>query len=92
MTVEIEAAQEEHWNAEIAEIWKKYDTDNSGKLEKDEAFRFMSDCMKELTGDEQTEEDLENHFAKMDVDKSGDIDKEECFRFLGAFRRGHLNK
>ena len=30
---------------EIDEIWERFDTDNDGKLSKEEAYQFLNDCM-----------------------------------------------
>ena len=38
--------------------------------------------MKEVTGKDPSEKELERNFQIMDLDKSGDIDKEEAFKFL----------
>ena len=46
----------------IDEIWKKYDTDRSGVLEKGEAFIFLKDLFRDLFGTESTNEDLQDTF------------------------------
>ena len=48
--------------------------------------------MKEVTGNDPTEKELQRNFEIMDLDKSGDIDKEEAFKFIKGFRIGHALK
>ena len=36
----------------VDEVWAKYDTDNSGVLEKAEAMNFLRDTFKEIFGSE----------------------------------------
>ena len=48
--------------------------------------------MKEVTGNDPSQEELERNFEIMDEDMSGDIDKEEALKFLKGFRIGHALK
>ena len=45
--------------------------------------------LKEYSGKEPTEAELEKNFLAMDVDKSGDIDKNEALKFLKGFSLGN---
>ena len=69
-------------------IWKEFDKDGSGKLEKEEAVAFLKVTLRDLTGEEPNESIVEKNFANMDRDKSGDIDKLECYNFLKGFQIG----
>ena len=77
----IEAAD---WE-KVEEIWRDYDIDRNGTLEKDEAFAFLRVMLKEYTGKDPTDADLERNFKIMDEDESGDINKQEAQKFLKGF-------
>ena len=62
---------------EVDDIWKKYDTNNNGVLDKKEAYAFLDDMMKEVTGQATTQEEIESNFRILDEDHSGDVSKEE---------------
>ena len=47
-------------------------------MDKEEAFTFLKVMLKEYTGNDPTDEELERNFQMMDYDKSGDIDKAEA--------------
>ena len=72
----------ENTAVDFEEIWKKFDKDDSGTLEKNEAYCFIEHYMTELTGRQPTKRDLENNFFMIDRDGSGDIDKREALDFL----------
>ena len=76
--------EDEEWE-HVEEIWREYDVDNSGKLDKEEAFTFLRVMLKEYTGKDPTDEELERNFQMMDYDKSGDIDKAEAQKFIKGF-------
>ena len=62
----------------VEDIWKEYDTDNNGTLDKDEAKQFMNKTLATMDGEENveySEEDFAACFAEFDKDKSGTIDK-----------------
>ena len=80
------------YREEVNQVWKDYDTGASGKLERKEAFKFLQACMKEVTGQEPTQDEIEKNFEVMDLDGSGDIDKEEAFKFLKGYKIGHQLK
>ena len=73
----------------MQEIWNQYDDDDSGKLEKAEAFEFLRLVLKEYQGKEPTEEELERNFNLMDYDGSGDIDKKEAQKFVKGYQLGN---
>ena len=47
-------------------IWKEFDTNNNGKLEKDEALKFLKEMLPELIEIEPSDEMLERHFNLLD--------------------------
>ena len=47
-------------------IWKEFDTNNNGKLEKDEAMKFLKEMLPELIGDDPSDEMLERNFNLLD--------------------------
>ena len=61
----------------VDEVWAKYDTDNSGVLEKAEAMNFLRDTFKEIFGSEQTDEQLQGTFDMIDKNKNNTIEKVE---------------
>ena len=74
---------------EVDEIWMKYDKNKNGVLDKEEAFAFLDDMMKEVTGQRPTQEEIESNFKILDEDGSGDVSKEETFKFIKGYRIGH---
>ena len=74
---------------EVEDIWKKYDTNNNGVLSKKEAYAFLEDMMKEVTGDAPTQDEIESNFRILDEDQSGDVSKEETYKFIQGYRIGH---
>ena len=61
----------------VDEVWAKYDTDNSGILEKAEAMSFLRDTFKEIFGSQQTDQQLQGTFDMIDKNKTNTIDKKE---------------
>ena len=59
----------------VDKIWKDYDQNQNGKLEKEEAMAFLKQMLPELIGQEPSEELLERNFCLLDQNNSGDIDK-----------------
>ena len=47
-------------------------------MDRDEAFNFLRDMLREYKGSEPTDEDIEKNFNIMDEDNSGDISKIEA--------------
>ena len=69
----------------IQEIWKKFDTDGNGTLDKAEFKNFVSETMSELIGEDKTdliEQDFEKVFNGFDADSGGSINQEEMYNFL----------
>ena len=86
------SSEDHKYREEVEQVWREYDKSGTGLLEKNEAFEFLKKTIKEVTGNDPTEEELERNFEIMDEDMSGDIDKEEALKFLKGFRIGHALK
>ena len=82
---EVDDAKE---RARVEEIWVKYDTNNSGVLEKEQGKAFLMAELSELTGVAPGDEELERNFNIIDEDASGTLDKEEVLKFLKGFGLG----
>ena len=82
---EVDDAKE---RARVEEIWKKFDTNNSGVLEKEQAKAFLLEELTALTGTDPTDDELERNFNIIDEDASGTLDKEEVLKFLKGFGLG----
>ena len=80
------------YRKQVDDIWKNFDEDKNGKLERHEAEKFLKSILKEVTGKDPSEKELARNFEIMDLDKSGDIDKEEAYKFLKGFKVGHVLK
>ena len=72
----------------VDEIWKEYDTNNSGVLEKEQAYEFLRKSLTEMAGKEPTQEEVKRNFETIDADANGVLDKEEVQRFLKGFEMG----
>ena len=77
----------------VGEIWKKYDLDNNGTLNKEEFTMFINECATLLGNDKQglssLQEKLKNlnieqAFNLSDKDGSGGITRTEMFTFLNT--------
>ena len=90
--VKMGEAEDSKYKEEVEQVWREYDKSGTGLLEKQEAFEFLKKTIKEVTGNDPTEDELERNFEIMDEDNSGDIDKEEALKFLKGFRIGHALK
>ena len=66
-------------------MWDLYDEDKNGTLDKVEACKFLKVMLKEQSGEEPDQAEVEKYFNMMDLDNSGDIDKEEAQKFLKGF-------
>jgi len=75
---------DENLRAIIDQIWDNYDTDASGKLDKEESRKFVREALVEFGGsaDECTEEAFEECFAQFDRDGSGFIEKDEMINVI----------
>ena len=67
----------------IDDIWKNYDKDNSGFLDKEETKEFVKNTLNEMgeTG-EFAEQDFEACFKEFDKDGNGTISKDEMKIFI----------
>ena len=74
--------------ARVEEIFAKFDTNQSGVLEKEQGIAFLRVELEHMTGAEPTEDELERNFAIIDEDASGTLDKEEVLKFLKGFALG----
>ena len=67
----------------VEDIWRDYDADGSGELDKEETQKFVFDTLKEMSDDCQfNEADFEKCFTEFDVDGSGTIEKDEMVLFI----------
>eukprot|EP00347_Sterkiella_histriomuscorum_P018667 403344636 len=67
----------------VDDIWKTYDKDNSGFLDKDEAKFFVKTTLTEMgENGEFDDDDFEACFAAFDEDGSGTISKDEMVAFI----------
>ena len=73
MVSSLNRAEQNKSKKQIDDIWEKYDINNSGVLEKSEAFIFLRDIFRELFGTDSTDEDLESTFKMMDTNEDGVI-------------------
>ena len=64
----------------VEEIWKKYDKDSNGYLDKSEMKVFIKDTMCEL-GEEFPEEIFESVFKMYDANHDEKISREEMIEF-----------
>ena len=66
------------------EIWSKYDDDNSGELDKEEAKLFVQDTLAGVDAESNgfSDEDFDACFLLFDKDGSGSIDKSEMVQFI----------
>ena len=68
----------------VDEIWSKYDTDNSGALDKEETKKFVSETLQDMSaGDGGVDEsEFEKTFNEFDKDGNGTIEKDEMVAFI----------
>ena len=67
----------------IDKIWRKYDDDNSGSLDKEETFEFVQDCLKNIGQEKKLNQDnFDEFFDELDTDNSGTIEKGEMTDFI----------
>ena len=67
----------------VEDIWKEYDKDNSGSLDKSETKKFVKNTLSEMNDNgEFSEADFEACFAEFDKDGSGTIEKDEMAVFI----------
>ena len=67
----------------VDDIWRDYDADGSGELDKEETRKFVFDTLKEMSDDCQfSYDDFEKCFMEFDADSSGTIEKDEMVVFI----------
>ena len=67
----------------IDDIWKTYDKDNSGYLDKQETKQFVKNTLSEMgENGEFSEADFEACFKEFDKDGNGTISKDEMKIFI----------
>ena len=67
----------------VDDIWKEYDKDNSGALDKEETKLFVKNTLGEINDNgDFSEEDFEACFKEFDKDGSGTIEKDEMALFI----------
>ncbi len=67
----------------VDDIWREYDQDASGELDKEETRQFVFDTLREMSDDCQfSHADFEKCFKEFDTDGSGTIEKEEMVVFI----------
>ena len=67
----------------VEDIWKEYDADKSGTLDKEETRQFVQKTL--VSMDDKTpfsEDDFAACFDEFDKDKNGTIDKDEMAVFI----------
>ena len=74
--------------ATIDDIWRKYDADNSGVLEKVEAQEFLKDLYIEVNKENPSEETIENTFMMVDPNNDSALSKEELKEYLRDLKLG----
>ena len=72
----------------VEEIWKKFDTNNNGSLDRSEGKAFLQQELETMTGQPPTDEEIERNFNIIDEDGNGTLDKEEVLKFLKGFGLG----
>ena len=67
----------------VDDIWKEYDKDNSGELDRAETKKFVENTLKEMHDHGVfSEEDFDACFREFDTDNSGTIEKDEMSKFI----------
>ncbi len=69
----------------VDQIWKEYDKDNSGYLDKEETRLFVKKTLQEMGGGDDgqfADEDFEACFKEFDKDGNGEIEKDEMATFI----------
>ena len=66
----------------VEDIWHKYDEDNSGELDKEEARQFAAAILGKDNVANFSDEDFDICFREFDDDGSGKIDKAEMVLFI----------
>ena len=67
----------------VEEIWVKYDDDNNGFLDKNEAKQFVKDTLMDMSDEGAfNDTDFDECFKEFDKDGSGTIEKDEMVEFI----------
>mmetsp|Transcript_28379 Transcript_28379/g.27326 ORF Transcript_28379/g.27326 Transcript_28379/m.27326 type:complete len:89 (+) Transcript_28379:26-292(+) len=67
----------------IEDIWKKYDKDGNGHLDKEETKLFVKQTLFEMeVNDDFSEEDFQGTFKEFDKDGNGTISRDEMRVFI----------
>ena len=71
----------------VDNIWKKYDTDGNGVLDKEEVRQFVADFVGSsgasgAKAEQQADDAFDEVFKAFDEDNSGSVDKEEVTAFI----------
>ena len=69
----------------VNQIWKKFDADKSGKLNRRETLKFINAWMEYRGRPSVTSRQFNQFFAKFDVNKDGYISKTEMLTFVKLF-------
>ena len=69
----------------VNQIWKKFDADKSGKLNRRETLKFINAWMEYRGRPSVTSRQFNQFFAKFDVNKDGYISKDEMAQFVKLF-------
>lgn len=72
----------------IDQIWGRYDTDNSGALDKLETLNFLNEFMQLKGKPTVTVDQFNIFFKKFDVNGDGQIEKNEMASFVRRFIQG----
>ena len=74
----------------IESIWGKFDTDNSGALDKLETQKFLNEFMKLKGKPGVTINQFNTFFKKFDENGDGEIEKGEMAKFIQGFMQEEL--
>ena len=77
-----EATEEISFKKKCGQVWRTFDIDQSGKLEREEAKNFLRNILPELLGEEgyKPNEDLVRRFITiLDLNQDGLIDQNEFY-------------
>ena len=72
------------WQA-VGGIWRQFDTDNSGTLDRTEARALVEKALADLGHMGCSDEDFNELFAIIDKDNNGSLDPIEMFEFMLKF-------
>lgn len=71
---------------DIAEMWRRYDKDESGELDRQEVRCLLEDILEKHQGHRNVSDDvLDLCMEKIDIDKNGTVSFEELSRYMSDF-------